>query len=58
MDALKLNKETREEELEKIFKTDIIYVGGGNTLMMMNKRRKYGIDKLLKQAAEQGIVLS
>jgi peptidase E len=26
--------------------------------MMMNKRRKYGIDKLLKQAAEQGIVLS
>jgi dipeptidase E len=42
---------------EKIFAADIIYVGGGNTLMMMNVWRKHGIDELLKIAYEKDIVL-
>ena len=36
---------------------DIIYVGGGNTLRMMNLWRKLGVDTLLKQAWQQGKVL-
>ncbi|MDB5183040.1 MAG: peptidase [Candidatus Saccharibacteria bacterium] len=37
---------------------DVIYVGGGNTLKMMTKWRKMGVDKLLLGAAERGAVLS
>ena len=42
---------------EKIDSADIIYVGGGNTLRLMNILRKYKIDKMLKQAGENGAVL-
>jgi len=42
----------------KILSTDIIYVGGGNTLKMMNLWRKLGIDILLELARKKGIVLS
>lgn len=41
----------------KILSADIIYVGGGNTLMMMKLWRRLGVDRLLKQAWNQGIVL-
>jgi dipeptidase E len=43
---------------QKIAKADIIYVGGGNTLFMMNKWRRYGVDKLLIKAAQQGKVMA
>ena len=46
-----------KEISEKIFSSDIIYVGGGNTLMMMTLWRKLGIDKMLKKAYTEGIVL-
>lgn len=36
---------------------DIIYVGGGNTLKMMRRWRKLGVDKLLIQAYQAGTVL-
>lgn len=36
---------------------DIIYVGGGNTLKMMRRWRKLGVDQLLRQAYEAGTVL-
>jgi dipeptidase E len=42
----------------KIRAADIIYVGGGNTLMMMRVWRSLGVDKLLKEAYENGVVLS
>lgn len=46
-------------ELAARFDTaDIIYVGGGNTLKMMNRWRKLGVDKLLTHARERGVVLS
>jgi len=60
VDVLYLLKEnsTAKEIKRKILSSDIIYVGGGNTLKMMNiwKRRK--IDVLLRQAHKKGVVLA
>ena len=42
---------------EKIDSADIIYVGGGNTLRLMNVLRRYKIDNMLKIAGEKGTVL-
>lgn len=54
-----LNKKVSRQEMEeKVFSSDIIYVGGGNTLKMMNIWRKVGLDKLLLEAGNNGIVLS
>ena len=47
-----------KEISEKILNSDIIYVGGGNTLMMMTLWRKLGVDNMLKKAYEKGIILS
>jgi dipeptidase E len=47
------------KEIEnKILSSDVVYVGGGNTLMMMQIWRQLGVDKVLRQAYERGIVLS
>lgn len=51
-------KPLQKEIKKKILSADIIYVGGGNTLKMLTIWRKYGVDKLLRQAHEKGIVLS
>ena len=46
-------------QLEKIvLNTDIIYVGGGNTLRMLQLWKKVGLDKILIKVAGKGIVLS
>ncbi|HYM05170.1 MAG TPA: peptidase E [Terriglobales bacterium] len=42
----------------KILSADIVYVGGGNTLYMMRVWRRFGVDKLLKRAYQDGIVLA
>lgn len=42
----------------KILSSNAIYVGGGNTLMMLKIWRKNGVDKLLKEAHKKEIVLS
>jgi dipeptidase E len=42
----------------KILNADIVYVGGGNTLMMMMCWRRLGVDKILAKAYQKGIVLS
>lgn len=41
-----------------ILNTDIIYVGGGNTRFMLDKWRKLGVDKILIEAYNKGIVCS
>ncbi len=41
----------------KILRSDIIYVGGGNTLMMMKLWRKRGVGRLLKEAYKKNTVL-
>ncbi len=48
---------SKKEIQEKISGTDIVYVGGGNTLKMMNLWRRLGVDKLLKKAWKNGVVL-
>ena len=59
-DVLFLIKErpSRQQIRNKILSADIIYVGGGNTLMMMRLWRRLHVDKLLVQAYETGTVLS
>jgi dipeptidase E len=60
VEALRLIKEKppRAEIEKKIMSSDIIYVGGGNTLKMMRIWRSCGLDLILKKAWEKGIVLS
>lgn len=54
-----LNINQSYEELKKeILGTDIIYIGGGNTKYLFNKLKETGIDKLLIQAYNNGIVCS
>jgi len=48
----------KKEIRDKIFGADIIYVGGGNTLKIMNRWRQLGVDKLLIEAHRRGIVMS
>ena len=50
-------KNSKKEIKRKIEWADIIYIGGGNTLMMMKVWRKLGVDKLLKKAWEKGTVM-
>ena len=59
-DVLYLIKEhpSRQQIRRKILSADVIYVGGGNTLLMMRVWRRLGVDKLLKAAYESGTVLS
>ncbi len=59
-DALYLlkNKPTKKELRTKILSSDLIYVGGGNTLKMMKRWRFLGVDKILKEAHKKNIVLS
>ena len=42
---------------KKITEANIIYVGGGNTLRLMNILRKYHIDEMLRSAGESGAIL-
>ena len=49
---------TTEELERKILSADLVYVGGGNTLMMMRRWRRLGVDTVLEEAYRRGIVLS
>jgi dipeptidase E len=55
---LKKEKYSKQEIEQKILSSDIIYVGGGNTLKMMRIWRKLCIDEILQKAKDKGIVLS
>ncbi len=41
-----------------IEKQDIIYVGGGNTKSMMGVWREWGLDLILKNAYDRGVIMS
>lgn len=47
-----------EEIKNKIFSNDIIYVGGGDTTTMLKIWKTHGVDKLLYEAYQKGIVLA
>lgn len=49
---------TQKEIRKKILQSDIIYVGGGNTLKLMRRWRFLGVDQLLKQATKNNTVLA
>ncbi|MGC8590467.1 peptidase E [Athalassotoga sp.] len=52
-------KAVNHDEIEdKIFSADLVYVGGGDTRMMMNVWKEKGIDKLLSERYKKGLVLS
>lgn len=60
VDVLYLLKDKQAKDVieKKILNSDIIYVGGGNTLKMMKVWKKLGVDKILLKAYKKGIVLS
>lgn len=43
---------------KRIMGSDIIYVGGGNTLNMLNVWKARGVDRILREAYRKGIVLA
>lgn len=49
---------TTEELEQKILSADLVYVGGGNTLKMMRRWRMLGVDRVLREAYREGVVLS
>lgn len=59
-DVLYLFKDhpTKKEMEQKVFGSDIVYVGGGNTLRMLKQWRRYGLDSILEKAANKGVILS
>lgn len=59
-DVLELIKTLPSKKIikQKINDADIIYVGGGNTLMMMRKWRFLGVDKMIVNAWKEGKVMA
>lgn len=53
-----VKKPSKEEVRARILESDIIYVGGGDVEKMFKKWKEYGVDKVLKEAYEKGIVMS
>lgn len=59
VDILRLFSDARDltDFRKRIMRSDIVYVGGGNTLRMMKFWRQLGIDQMLNDARQQGAVL-
>lgn len=54
-----INRKPTENQIkEKILNSDLIYVGGGNTLKMLEIWKENNVDKFLKEAWDKDIVLS
>jgi dipeptidase E len=51
-------KISKKEIEDKVFNSDIVYVGGGNTMKMLEVWKKKGVEKILKKAWEQGMIIS
>lgn len=60
VDHLSLNKEKYERIgiRQKILNSDIIYVGGGDTVSMMSRWKDLHVDEYLKEAYAQGVIMS
>lgn len=59
-DVLFLIKEkpSKKHIEEKILSADIVYVGGGNTLKMMQVWRRLEVDRMLRKAWGRGVVMA
>lgn len=51
------NEMNMEKIADKISRADFIYVGGGDTVFMLNKWKEVGLDKLILDAYKNGTVL-
>ncbi|WP_339486778.1 Type 1 glutamine amidotransferase-like domain-containing protein [Pseudomonas sp. EL_65y_Pfl2_R95] len=49
---------SQQDAMQQILSADLVYIGGGNTQKMLSIWRDYGIDVALRQAAQNGTVLS
>ena len=57
--ALTVFKEIDYEKLKgKFEKADMIYVGGGDTVFMLEHWKKTGLDKLILDAYERGVIIA
>lgn len=57
--ALTVFKEVDLEKLKgKFEKADVIYVGGGDTVFMIEEWKKSGVLELIKDAYERGVILA
>ncbi|MCP3029350.1 peptidase E [Halobacillus sp. A5] len=57
-DHLSLFKPSTRNIREKVLQQDIIYVGGGNTKNLLALWKEWGLDNILKEAWEKGIILT
>ena len=48
---------SRQQVLDKVMASDIIYVGSGNSRYMLDEWRRFGVDDALRQAAYAGKIL-
>lgn len=56
--ALTINREVDTEKMKaKFLKADFIYVGGGNTVFMIEHWRQTGLIDLIKDAYDRGVIL-
>lgn len=54
-----INESPAEDEIrEKVFSSDVVYIGGGPTSVLMENFKKYKMNNILEEACEKGIVLA
>lgn len=62
VENLNLIDDTKRPSADKIkeiiFNADIVYVGGGNVTYLMNILKNTGVDELLRQAYNKGIIMA
>ena len=57
--ALSVYKEVDKEKMQgKFSKADMIYVGGGDTVFMINEWKKSGLLPLIQDAYERGVIIA
>ncbi len=49
---------TKTERRARVQAADIIFVSGGNTLKLMRRWRRLGVDRLMAQAQRRGVILA
>ncbi len=57
LDVLRLFRRTPEDLRAYLFGFDVVHVGGGNTRSMLAVWRHWGLDAILQEAWQRGIVL-
>jgi peptidase E len=56
--VLRLFKRSGEDLRDVVLAQDVIYVGGGNTANLLAIWRYHGVDRLMREAWERGVVLA